>query len=320
MSEPILAVVVPCYNEKDVLPETAKRLKTKIQELIDHSAVSSESFITFIDDGSSDDTWALIEELHQGEPTLFRGIKLAANKGHQFALLSGLESVASLCDAAISIDADLQDDIGIFEEMLCKYNENGCDVVYAVRNKRETDTFFKRWSALTFYKLMRLLGVRLVFNHADYRLMSQRVLKALSAHEEANLFLRGIFPDMGFKSSEVYYDRSERFAGSSKYPLHKMVSFAIDGITSFSITPLRIISIIGMSCFLITAILSFWALYQKHAGETIPGWSSLIISIYFLGAVQLIGIGVIGEYIGKIYKETKKRPRYIIDKTLGIKS
>ena len=318
MSDLMLAVVAPCYNEDEVLKETAERLRVKLEQLSADNLISRESYVCFVDDGSQDNTWDLITALHKSNPTMFRGIKLASNRGHQFALLSGLESVSDHCDVSISIDADLQDDIEIFDEMLSKHKNDGCDIVYAVRKKRETDTMFKKWTALAFYKLMTILGVRIIFNHADYRLASRRVLEALSSHEEVNLFLRGIFPSMGFKSAEVYYDRSERFAGTSKYPIRKMIAFATDGITSFSIMPLRIVTMIGVICVLITASLGLWALHQKHVGETIPGWSSLIVSIYFLGAVQMIGIGVIGEYIGKIYRETKRRPRYIIDTTLGM--
>lgn len=306
-----LYIVVPCYNEEAVLPETSKRMLELLRKMQSDGLVSSQSRIVFIDDGSKDATWEIIDKLtHEHEE--FGGIKLACNAGHQNALFGGLMTVKNDCDCAISIDADLQDDINVIPDMVKKFTE-GCDVVYGVRNKRETDTFFKRTTAQGFYKLMQLMGVKMVYNHADYRLMSARAIKALADFPERNLFLRGMVPLVGFKSDCVYYDRHERFAGESKYPLKKMLSFAFDGITSFSISPIRMITSLGMIVCIIAVIMAIYTIYEKLIGNTDAGWASLMVSIWFIGGVQLLSIGLIGEYIGKMYKEVKRRPRYIIE-------
>lgn len=306
-----LFVVVPCYNEKEVLPETSKRLSEVLENMISNNKITRESRIVFVDDGSRDNTWEIICREHDTRPHV-SGIKLSRNQGHQNALLGGLMTVKDECDCAVSIDADLQDDINSIEAMVDKYLA-GCDVVYGVRKKRDTDTFFKRTTALAFYKLMKFMGVDCVYNHADYRLLSRRALEALSEFPEKNLFLRGMIPLIGFKSDFVYYDRKERFAGESKYPLKKMLSFAFDGITSFSINPIRMISTMGIAVCFIAFLILVYSLIRKFTGHTIPGWTSIICSLWFLGGVQLIGIGLIGEYIGKMYKEVKNRPRYIIE-------
>ncbi len=304
-------IVVPCYNEEAVLPETSKRMLELAERMLSDGIISKESRIIFIDDGSKDNTWSIIDKLTH-ENDLFGGIKLAANAGHQNALFGALMTVKDECDCAISIDADLQDDINVIPDMVKKFND-GCDVVYGVRKKRETDTFFKRTTAVAFYKLMQFMGVKMVYNHADYRLMSKRAMNALSQFEERNLFLRGMVPLTGFKSDCVYYDRNERFAGESKYPLKKMLSFAFDGITSFSVSPIRMISALGLIVCIFAVIMGIYTLYEKFIGNTGAGWASLMVSIWFIGGVQLLSIGLIGEYIGKMYKEVKRRPRYIIE-------
>lgn len=306
-----LYIVVPCYNEEAVLHETAKRMLELMSNMTAQGLISSDSRICFVDDGSKDATWEIIDKLTKTH-TNIAGIKLACNAGHQNALFGGLMTVKDDCDCAISIDADLQDDIKVIPEMVKHYLE-GSDVVYGVRNKRDTDTFFKRNTAIAFYKLMRVMGVKIVFNHADYRLMSSRALQALSEFPERNLFLRGMAPLVGYKSSCVYYDRSERFAGESKYPLKKMLSFAFDGITSFSVTPIRLISMLGAAVCVIAVIMAIYTLIEKFSGNTNSGWASLMMSIWFIGGVQLLSVGLIGEYIGKMYKEVKRRPRYIIE-------
>lgn len=306
-----LYVVLPCYNEEDVLPETSKRLLELFDSMRKENLIDSLSRIVFVDDGSKDKTWELISSLSTEYDEIY-GIKLAKNAGHQNALLAGLMTVRNSCECVISIDADLQDDIGAIPEMVKKYQE-GCDVVYGVRSKRETDTFLKRTTAELFYKLMLGLGVNMVYNHADYRLMSERALNALSEFTEVNLFLRGMVPLVGYKSDTVYYERAERFAGESKYPLKKMLSFALNAITSFSITPIRLISALGASACIIAIIMAIYTLVQKFTGHTDSGWASIMMSIWFIGGVQLISLGLIGEYIGKMYKEVKHRPRYIIE-------
>ena len=306
-----LYIVVPCYNEEAVLPETSKRMLELAERMLSDGIISKESRIIFIDDGSKDNTWSIIDKLTH-ENDFFGGIKLAANSGHQNALFGALMTVKDECDCAISIDADLQDDINVIPDMVKKFNE-GCDVVYGVRKKRKTDTFFKRTTAVAFYKLMQFMGVKMVYNHADYRLMSARAMNALSQFEERNLFLRGMVPLTGFKSDCVYYDRNERFAGESKYPLKKMLSFAFDGITSFSVSPIRMISTLGLIVCIFAVIMGIYTLYEKFIGNTGAGWASLMVSIWFIGGVQLLSIGLIGEYIGKMYKEVKRRPRYIIE-------
>lgn len=306
-----LYVVVPCYNEEAVLRETSKQLLALFEKMQQDRLIDNLSRIVFVDDGSRDKTWELISEL-SGEFDEIYGIKLAKNAGHQNALFAGLMTVKDSCECAISVDADLQDDINAIPEMVKKFND-GCDVVYGVRSERKKDTFFKRSTALGFYKLMGALGVKVVYNHADYRLMSARALDALSQFSEVNMFLRGMVPLVGYKSDCVYYARGERFAGESKYPLKKMLSFAFDGITSFSITPIRMISVMGISSCIFALAVAVYALVQKFMGNANAGWTSLMISIWLLGGMILLSLGLIGEYIGKIYKEVKHRPRYIIE-------
>lgn len=311
MKDTKLFVVLPCYNEEEVLPETSKRLLELYERMISDGIISSESKIVFVDDGSHDRTWGIISSLCDSNE-VYRGVKLAHNAGHQNALLGGLMTIKDECDCAISIDADLQDDINVIPEMVKKY-DSGCDVVYGVRSDRKTDTFFKRTTAQGFYKFMSVMGVDVVYNHADYRLLSRRALNDLSSFKEVNLFLRGIVPLIGYKSDSVYYERAERFAGESKYPLKKMLAFAFDGITSFSVKPIKILWSVGALVCIAAIIAAIYTLISKFFGYTSDGWASLMCSIWFLGGVQLISIGVIGEYIGKIYKETKARPRYIIE-------
>ena len=309
-----LYLVVPCYNEEAVLPETARQLESALQSLIDSGRCGASSRILFVNDGSKDRTWALIEELHRTQPHVC-GLSLSRNRGHQNALLAGLMAARESADCAISLDADLQDDISVLPEFLDKFHD-GCDVVYGVRKKRETDTLFKRTTAQGFYKLMRLMGVDVVYNHADYRLMSRRALDGLAEYREVNLFLRGIVPLIGYRSDYVYYDRHERFAGESKYPLKKMLSFALDGITSFSVKPLKIISNLGILISLCSVLGLLYALISYIAGVTVPGWTALIASIWLLGGIQLLCVGVVGTYVGKIYSEVKARPRYIVETLL----
>lgn len=309
-----LYLVIPCYNEEEVLPETKKRLKKKMDELIQKKKISSKSKVIFVNDGSRDKTWELIKTFHE-EDSLFGGINLTRNKGHQNALLAGLMTVKEDCDIAISLDADLQDDIEAIEKMVDSYHE-GYDIVYGVRSSRKKDTFFKRNTALAFYKLMNAMGVETIYNHADYRLMSRRALDGLSEFKEVNLFLRGLVPLIGYKTTTVEYERNERFAGESKYPLKKMLNFAFDGITSFSVKPIRMITMLGFLIFLISIIMLLYTLIRYTTGATVIGWSSVMISVWALGGLQLLGIGVIGEYIGKVYLETKNRPRYIVEEYL----
>ncbi|MDD6564760.1 MAG: glycosyltransferase family 2 protein [Clostridiales bacterium] len=311
-----LYVVMPCYNEEAVLPETVTRMLGLFSGMEASGLITKTSRIVFVDDGSKDKTWQLISEYESKHPEVC-GIKLAHNAGHQNALFGGLMGIKDYCDCAISIDADLQDDINIIPEMIRKFRDEECHVVYGVRKRRDTDTVFKRTTAQGFYKLMKLMGVDVVYNHADYRLMSKDALSALSEFEERNLFLRGIVPLLGYKSDTVLYDRSERFAGESKYPLKKMISFALDGITSFSINPIRIVSSLGILACLFAVIMAVYAVVQKFMGNTDSGWASIICSIWLLGGLQLLSIGLIGEYIGKTYKEVKRRPRYIVEKTIG---
>ena len=310
-----LMVVIPCYNEEAVLPETSKRLIQKMSSLTKRGLISPDSKVLLVDDGSRDKTWAQISELHQQNP-LFEGVKLSRNRGHQNALLAGLMTAKNRCDISISMDADLQDDMDAMDRFIEKYNE-GCDIVYGVRNKRATDTAFKRETALLFYRLMKGLGADIVYNHADYRLMSNRALNALSTFREVNLFLRGLAPLVGFQSDTVTYDRAERFAGESKYPFKKMLSFAIDGITSFSVKPLRLITSCGIVIFIISLFMLLYTLISWIAGNTVTGWTSTLASIWLIGGIQLLSLGVIGEYIGKVYNETKQRPRFIIDRYLN---
>lgn len=314
METQILFTVIPCYNEEEVLNETAKRMKEKMTSLIEAGKISPESKVMFVNDGSKDSTWRIIESLHN-EDRLFYGINLSRNRGHQNALLAGLMVAKEYADMVVSMDADLQDDIDAVDEMVDKYYE-GNDIVYGVRNKRETDTFFKRTTAQLFYKMMKALGVDTVYNHADYRLMSRRALEELSRFREVNLFLRGMVPLIGFRSDVVYYERSERFAGESKYPLKKMLAFAVEGITSLSIRPVRMITALGFGVFFVSIIMLIYSLVQKFTGNVVEGWSSLIVSIWAIGGAVILSIGVIGEYIGKIYLETKDRPKYIIETKL----
>lgn len=308
-----ISIVIPCFNEEAVLPETIRRLDALLQKLGDAGKVDTErSGVYFVDDGSRDGTWRVIEEASASNLRV-HGIKLSRNCGHQVALLAGLQSAPG--DAVISIDADLQDDVGAIEAMVDRFNE-GDDIVYGVRNDRQSDTVFKRSTAVAYYKLLDWMGVKVVFNHADYRLMSRRAVESLRRYPEANLFLRGIVPTLGFRSSIVEYRRAERFAGESKYPLSKMLSLAFDGITSFSAFPLHLITLIGTGVFAISALLGMWALWARLFGDSFPGWASTVIPIYFLGGIQLFCIGVIGEYLSKIYLEVKARPRYFIDKTV----
>lgn len=306
-----LYIVVPCYNEEEVLPETSKRLKVKMNQLIKAKKISPDSHVVFVNDGSKDKTWKLISSYCEKDH-LFGGINLSRNRGHQNALLAGLMTVKADADMVISMDADLQDDIDAVDKFVDAYYD-GNDIVYGVRSSRKKDTFFKRTTALAFYKLMSRMGVESVYNHADYRLMSKRALDALENFKEVNLFLRGIMPLIGFPSTIVEYERNERFAGESKYPLKKMLNFALDGITSFSVKPIRFITAIGFLISVISVIMFIYTIVRHVLGFTVAGWSSLIISLWFLGGVQILSIGVIGEYIGKIYMETKGRPRFLVE-------
>lgn len=311
----VLYLVIPCYNEKDVLFETSKRLKEKISYLISEKKISENSKIMFVDDGSKDNTWEIITQLHKNDNKII-GLKLSRNRGHQNALLAGLMTTKDLCDMCISLDSDLQDDIDAIDEFVDKFNQ-GFEVIYGVRKSRSTDTFFKRNTALAFYKIMKALGVDITYNHADYRLFSKRALESLAEFKEVNLFLRGIAPLLGFKSTTVEYIRNERFAGESKYPLKKMISFALDGITSFSIKPIRIIFNIGIIIFVSSILVLIYSLFVKFFGNTTVGWTTIIGSIWMIGGIQLLCIGIIGEYIGKMYNEVKSRPRFIIEEFLN---
>jgi glycosyltransferase involved in cell wall biosynthesis len=304
----ILYLVVPCYNEEEVLPETARRLEEALTGLMEAGKCGPDSRILFVNDGSRDRTWSLIEQLHETQPHVC-GLRLSRNRGHQNALLAGLMAAKELADCVISLDADLQDDISVLGEFLDKYHD-GCDVVYGVRKNRDTDTAFKRITAQGFYRFMQLMGVDVVYNHADYRLMSRRALEGLAEYQEVNLFLRGIVPLIGYRSDYVYYDRHERFAGESKYPLKKMLSFAVEGITSFSVRPLRIISTVGIIIALLSGFGLLYALISKLCGWAVPGWTAIVSSIWLLGGIQLFCLGVVGIYIGKIYNEVKARPRF----------
>ncbi len=312
--EKVLYVVIPCYNEEEVLNETAKQIDKKLKSLIKANKISKKSKVMFVNDGSKDKTWEKILNLHETN-SLFTGICLSRNKGHQNALLAGLLTAKNYADVVISMDADLQDDINAIDEMIDKYLA-GCDVVYGVRSSRKKDSWFKRFTAETFYKIMKFLGVNIVFNHADYRLTSKRVLEALDGYEEVNLFLRGIFPLIGYTSDVVYYERNKRFAGESKYPLKKMLHFAWDGITSFSVKPIRLILNLGILIFIISLLVTIYCIVVKLVGYTVDGWTFLACSIWLVGGVQMLSLGIVGEYIGKIYSESKKRPRYHIARNL----
>ncbi len=310
MSKKILYIVIPCYNEQEVLPITAPRFLAKIEELVSLGKISNESRILFVNDGSKDNTWEIICNLAK-DNTYYIGISQSRNRGHQNAVLAGLMEAKNKCDITISIDCDGQDDINAMDRMVDAYLD-GCEVVYGVRSKRETDTFFKRFTAESFYKILKLMGAEVVFNHADYRLISSRVLREMANFKEVNIFLRGMVPLVGFKSTSVYYDRSERLAGESHYPLKKMLALAFDGITSLSIKPIRIISGFGVIVSLLSFIGIIWAIISHFMGFALSGWASMMCVVCFMGGVQLISLGIIGEYIGKTYMETKQRPRYII--------
>ena len=316
-SDNTLYVVVPCYKEEEVLPETSKRLKAKLTALIAQGKISPRSRILFVNDGSKDRTWPIIEELHAGD-RIFSGVNLSRNRVHQNALLAGLMTAVQYADMMVSMDADLQDDIDAMDRMIDAYHE-GYDVVYGVRSSRKTDSFFKRFTAESFYKLMKAMGVDIVFNHADYRLMSRRAVEGLSQFKEVNLFLRGIVPQIGYSWTTVEYERAKRFAGESKYPLKKMLSFAFDGITSFSVKPLRLILFLGAVIFALSLVMLLWTLIRWIAGATVSGWASLMCSIWMIGGIQLLALGVIGEYMGKVYSEAKARPRFIIERVLNDK-
>lgn len=313
----IIYLVIPCYNEEEVLYETAKLLEKKMTTLISNNYISPKSKIVFVNDGSKDNTWEIIKELHE-KKNIFSGINLSRNKGHQNALFAGLMQIKDLCDAAISMDADLQDDIDAIDSFIDKFM-NGCDIVYGVRNERKTDTWFKRTTAQGFYKIMQAMEVNLVYNHADYRLLSKRALDGLSEFKEVNLFLRGIVPMIGYSSDIVEYKRKERFAGESKYPLKKMISFAIDGITSLSVKPIRVITTIGFLLFTSSILMTLYFLLTYFSGNAIKGWTTIVVSVWGIGGLQILGIGIIGEYIGKIYMETKSRPRFIVERFLNKK-
>lgn len=309
-----LYLAIPCYNEEEVLRDSAEKLNIKFNDMMSEGKITSDSKIVFIDDGSKDRTWSIISELHNENP-VFQGIKLTRNRGHQNALLCGLMTLKDKADAVISIDADLQDDINVFDEMVDKF-ENGCDVVYGVRSKRATDTFFKRFTAEAFYKILNRMGAKVIFNHADFRLMSRRALEAFSLYKETNIFLRGMVPLVGYKSDIVKYERAERLAGESKYPLKKMLALAWEGVTSLSIQPIRMITWLGGIVFAVSLIFIIYTLISFFVGAAVSGWASTLCSIWALGGLQLLAIGVIGEYIGKIYLETKRRPRYIVEEIL----
>ena len=310
----VLYLVIPCYNEEEVLPETTRQLTKKMNDLMRRGLIAQESRIVYVNDGSKDNTWALIERYHRENP-LVNGVDLSRNRGHQNALLAGLMTVKDEADVVISLDADLQDDVDAIDRFLEKYYE-GCEVVYGVRSARKTDSWFKRHSAQAFYKLMKFFGVDIVYNHADYRLMSRRVLGELAQYGEVNLFLRGLVPLVGFPSGVVEYERRERFAGTSKYPLKKMLSFALDGVTSFSIKPIRFITGLGLLIFAVSILMLLYFLIVHWTGHTVAGWTSIMVSVWAIGGLQLLAVGVIGEYIGKTYLETKRRPRYIVKRYL----
>ncbi len=313
METPILYIVIPCYNEQEVLPVTSGMFLAKLRQLEDEGTISNKSRVLFVNDGSKDKTWQVIQNLC-GQNEHFQGVCLSRNRGHQNALLAGLMTARHHADVTISIDCDGQDDINAMDEMLREYAA-GCDVVYGVRSKRDTDTWFKRTTAQGFYKVMKVLGADTVYNHADYRLMSRRALDGLAQFGEVNLFLRGLVPLVGYRSSSVYYERAERLAGESHYPLKKMLAFAFDGITSLSIKPIRIITALGFFISIASVIGILWVLITHLVGFTVSGWSSMLCAIFFMGGVQLLCLGVIGEYVGKIYNETKRRPRFIIRET-----
>ncbi len=309
-----LAIVVPCYFEQEVLPETTKRLTELLDNLIKEELVSPNSYVLYVNDGSTDQTWSLISQFHESNKYI-NGVNLAGNVGHQNALLAGLSVAVEHCDIAVTIDADLQDDVNAIREMVIKY-QKGNDIVYGVRASRKTDTWFKRTTAQGFYKLMSAMGVKSVYNHADFRLMSKRALEYLLQFRERNIFLRGIVPLVGYKTDKVYFDRAERFAGESKYPLSKMLAFALDGITSFSVKPVHMIIYLGLLFICIALGILAWVVESMISGHIVQGWASMMLSVWFCSGCLLIGMGVVGEYIGKIYIEVKDRPRYNIEQIL----
>lgn len=311
-----LAIVVPCYNEEEVLKIASEAHRGVLDDLVRKEKISADSFILFVNDGSKDRTWELIEEEHSTYPVQVCGVKLAGNVGHQYALTAGLITAMEMSDVTISIDADLQDDINVIEDMIDKFHE-GNDIVYGVRKERKTDTFFKRTTAQAFYKLMKLMGVKTVYNHADFRLMSKRAVEQFSKYRESNLFIRGMIPLIGYQTDSVYYDRKERVAGESKYPLKKMLALAFNGISSFSIKPISMIMGMGLFIVFISVLAAVYALISYATGHVVQGWTSLILSIWFLGGLQLLAIGLVGQYIGKIYIEVKQRPRFNIEKVLS---
>lgn len=310
-----LAIVVPCYNEEEVLHIASEALRGVLDGLIAKEKIAKDSFILFVNDGSKDRTWELIEEEHKAHPMQVCGVKLAGNVGHQNALTAGLLTAMDMSDVTVSIDADLQDDVAVIEEMIDKFHA-GNDIVYGVRKERKTDTFFKRTTAQAFYKLMAIMGVKTVYNHADFRLMSKRAIEHFAKFKESNMFLRGMVPLIGYQTDSVYYDRKERVAGESKYPLKKMLALAFNGISSFSVKPISMIMGLGMVIVCLSVLATIYALISYISGNVEPGWTSLILSVWFLGGLQLLAIGMVGLYIGKIYIEVKERPRYNIEKVL----
>lgn len=312
----IVYIVIPCYNEEEVLPETSKQLLNVMTELISNNVISEQSRICFVNDGSKDKTWSIIEQLHNSN-SIFSGINLSTNKGHQNALLAGLMTVKEHCDAAISIDADLQDDVSVISKFIDKFYD-GADIVYGVRSSRKTDTVFKRSTAQAFYKIINKMGANIVNDHADYRLLSKRALEGLGQYKEVNLFLRGIMPMIGYNTAIVEYERHERFAGESKYPLKKMIAFAVNGVTSLSVKPIRMITSLGLIIFCISIFMLIYFILIHYLKHTVSGWTTIVVSVWAIGGLQLLSIGIIGEYIGKIYLETKGRPRYIIEKFLNV--
>lgn len=310
-----LAIVVPCYNEEEVLKIASEALRGVLVDLIQKGKIAQNSFVLFVNDGSKDRTWELIEEEHRAHPVQVCGVNLAGNVGHQFALTAGLLTAKDMSDVTVSIDADLQDDVAVIEEMIDKFHA-GNDIVYGVRKERKTDTFFKRTTAQGFYKVMGLMGVKTVYNHADFRLMSKRAVEQFSKYQETNLFLRGMMPLIGYQTDNVYYDRKERVAGESKYPLRKMLALAFNGISSFSVKPITMILGVGMFIICCCILAAIYALFSYFTGRVVPGWTSLILSVWFLGGLQLLAIGLVGQYIGKIYIEVKHRPRYNIEQVL----
>ena len=312
-----LYLIIPCYNEQDVLPETSRQLLAKLHALIANGLIAPASRICFVNDGSNDNTWQIISDLHE-QNKLFSGICLSLNRGHQNALLAGLMTVKDFCDFTISLDSDLQDDINCIDAMVDKFYD-GYDIIYGMRKKRDTDSFFKKITAEGFYKFISFMGAQIVYNHSDYRMMSKRAVEGLAEFKEVNLFLRGMVPMLGFKSDKVYYDRLERCAGESKYPFKKMLFFALQGITSLTVEPIRFITEIGLLVFVVSVFILLWSLYRHFTGDTITGWTSIMVSVWAIGGAILFSIGIIGEYIGKIYLESKHRPRYVVSEFLNEK-